>query len=67
MLPSTGRDFPVQNPAFEASRQYVTQHHPRFFVGPGRDRMEAGVGVRNTDVFGLSDRRVHWPSTSFTG
>src|SRR5665213_1155317 len=48
-----GRDLAIENPAFEAGRQDVTQHHQRFFVRAGWNWIEAGIGVGRADVLRL--------------
>ena len=49
----SGRDLAVQHAAFEAGRQNVAEHDERFLVGSVGNRIEARVGMRNADIFGL--------------
>jgi hypothetical protein len=44
---------PVEDPAFESGGEDVAEHGVRLGVRPGRERVEARVGVRNADVLGL--------------
>src|SRR5690606_27946090 len=50
---SAGLYFAVQHTAFEACRQDVAQHDQGLLVHAFRDRIEAGVGMRDADIFGL--------------
>ena len=72
------RDLAVQHTAFKASRQDIAQHHQRLFVRTFWNRIKAGVGVRDTDIFGLGavnlvaknptasrTMRVHAPTAVF--
>jgi hypothetical protein len=43
----------VENAAFEAGRQNVAQHHPRFFIGVGGNGIEARLRVWNANELGL--------------
>ena len=48
-----GCDLAVEHAAFEAGGQDVAQHHQRLLVGARGNRIEAGVGVGDADIFGL--------------
>ena len=48
-----GCNLAVEHAAFEAGRQDVAEHHQRLFVGAVGNRIEAGIGMRDADEFGL--------------
>ena len=47
-------DLAIKHAAFEPRRQDVAQHDQRFFIGAGRNWVEAGIGMRGAHVFGLA-------------